>query len=689
MKFIEVLQNGKNDCAAACLLSIIRYYGANASIEELSLLLKTDNKGTNAYNFLCGAKALGFDGYGIKYTYEEITNNTIDFPIVVHTLKNNMYHFFVIYEANLNKKILKVMDPEVGYKKVTYDQFKNIYLGTSIVIYPVKKLIDITNNNSVFKFICEYLKLEYNNAIKIVLLSLVVIILSIASNFILKIIVDEMLINYNQGILFSILLIFLSFMSSKSIFEFVRNKILIIVNSNINLKINNRFTFHLLNLPYQFFKVKSTGEVISRFNDLKNFKEIFSNIIVNLSSDVVLIIISMITLLMLNINLFLVELVFVVLYFIIVYIYSFLLKNKIYSYQISDGEYNKTLNESIEGYESNKNINMINYVQKKLEVKYISYLNNLKDFENSYNNEVFIKNVINNLAYIISMLFGVMYINEGIMSLGDYLVFNSILVYFTEPIKNILDLEPNIRYIKGTYNRINDLLLMKSKATTNTDDKIFGNIEIKNLSYSYDNVNYLFTDVNMNIKYGSKFLIYGSSGNGKSTILKIIMKYLSDYKGSIKIGDINILDIDDSLILSSFTYASQNSYLINDTLKNNIIYNRTISEAEYEKIIKICNVDKLRDSKYFRNDFMIEDNGFNISGGERQKIVLARTLLKNANYILLDEALSEVGVNEEKEIIRNIFNYFKEKTIIYISHKKEIIDIFESKYYLERRIHNE
>jgi ATP-binding cassette subfamily B protein len=109
-----------------------------------------------------------------------------------------------------------------------------------------------------------------------------------------------------------------------------------------------------------------------------------------------------------------------------------------------------------------------------------------------------------------------------------------------------------------------------------------------------------------------------------------------------------------------------------------------INENDYEKVINICNLYKLRDDNPLRNNFMIEENGFNVSGGERQKIILARALLKKSNYLILDEALSEVGEIEEKKIIKNIFDYYKDKTIIYITHKKEIIELFKEKYFLER-----
>ena len=165
-------------------------------------------------------------------------------------------------------------------------------------------------------------------------------------------------------------------------------------------------------------------------------------------------------------------------------------------------------------------------------------------------------------------------------------------------------------------------------------------------------------------------------------------KYLKEYKGEIYIGDLNIKDINSNVISNSFTYVSQNNYIINDTLKNNIIYHRNISNEEYEKMINICNLNILRSRSILRDNYVIEDNGFNISGGEKQKILLARSLLKNSNYIILDEALSEVSFDEEKEILDKIFESYSDKTIIYVSHKKEIIDLFKKKYKLERSYHD-
>ena len=143
-KKLIVKQNGFKDCGASCLLSIMKYYGCEASHEEVTFTLKTGVDGTNAYNIINGSRLYGFDGYGIHYTYEEIINSEVSFPIICHVIKNNMYHFIVVYKVNKNS--LTIMDPGSNITKMTFDEFKKIYQETSLVIYPVKKVNNLDNN---------------------------------------------------------------------------------------------------------------------------------------------------------------------------------------------------------------------------------------------------------------------------------------------------------------------------------------------------------------------------------------------------------------------------------------------------------------------------------------------------------------------------------------------------------------
>ena len=255
-----------------------------------------------------------------------------------------------------------------------------------------------------------------------------------------------------------------------------------------------------------------------------------------------------------------------------------------------------------------------------------------------------------------------------------------IVSYFIDMIKDILDRDIDINYNIKNLNKINTLLTLEEENTSN--DYINGNISIKNLNYSYSD-NKVLNNINLSIKEKDKILIKGKSGSGKSTLIKILLKYLKSYKGNIKINNLDYECITENIINNSFTYIGQNEKIFTDSFKNNILLDRNISNKDYEKIINICELNDIRN-----DDYLIEEGGFNLSGGERQRIVLARSLLKKSNYIIIDEALSEVDVELEKKIIKNICEYYKDKTIIYVSHKKEIQNLFSKRYDVEGGIYD-
>ncbi len=683
MNKLSVKQNGFRDCASACLLSIIRYYGGDISKEEISYIIKTDKYGTNAYNLIEGAKSLGFDGYGLRKTYDELIEYD-NLPVIAHTNVKNMYHYIVIYE--INKRYIKIMDPEYGIKKVSHEYFKKIYLGVIIYLYPVSKIPNIKARDKLFNLIFKYFIINKNKLVKLMILSLVVTILSIINNMYLKVYIDYILNNYSLKLLILITICFIVVIFFKNVFDNIRSKLLINIKILVSKNITNTSFNHIMNLPYHHIKSKPTGEISSRLYNLENFKDLVSTIMLNIFVNIFLVVISMIILIILNKSLFLISIIVIILYSIIVLIYSIIFKNEINEIQISEGVYSSKLVESLNGYETIKNLNLINETADNVNCSYNKYLNKYKLFENSYANERMIKEIINDLGMLFVSILSLIFVRKGLMTIGDVIMFTSLVLFFTEPIKELLNLVPSIKYASNSYERINDLLMIEKENTNNRNKKMInGDISISNLSYSYNNTTNVLNNINLNIKKGDKFLIYGKSGNGKSTLMKILLKYFDEYKGIIKINDINLKDISRDTIRNSFSYVSQNEILLSDTIKNNIVLKRDISDKKYNEIIKICKVNEIIDKKPLRGNFLIEEDGFNLSGGERQKIILARGLLKKFNILILDEALSEVGLEEELKIMKEIFKKYSDKTIIYISHKKEIISYFEKKYLFEEK----
>ena len=194
-----------------------------------------------------------------------------------------------------------------------------------------------------------------------------------------------------------------------------------------------------------------------------------------------------------------------------------------------------------------------------------------------------------------------------------------------------------------------------------------GNILIKNLTYSIG-LNNVFNNFSLNINMGDNILIKGANGSGKSSLLNMFYRIIDDYEGSISVGGIPIKDFSLKSLRSHISYVNQNQKLIPGTLLENIILGGKLEEDKLKIIEKMLNLDRIYQTKYNGLNSVIRDN---FSGGEVQKIILARALYKDFDILLLDEALSQIDISERRKILQNICDYYKKKTIIMVSHNKE------------------
>lgn len=680
-KHIIVKQTGFKDCAVSCLLSIIRYYNGNISKEELSDLINTNENGSSAYHMIEGMKKIGFEGFGFRKTSLEIFENNITCPFIAHVKNNNYYHFVVVYKIDNKRKYLILMDPACGKRKISFEEFNNIYLESVLEFYVRSELPNIKDKDTLFSLVYKYISLNRKDLIKLFIFGIVGITLTLISSFYYKIVIDNYISNENVSLLMIIFVTFLNIIVFKNIVLYVKNKILINLKSKINENIMINVLKHVLSLPYRYFKNRPTGEVMSRINNVNDVNEFISNIFMTLLVNSILILISLIFLIFINIKLFLITFFIILIYLVIVFLYSKILKRKVYDLKEVGDSYNKILTETFENYETIKNLGLVSKFINNLNICYIKFLRMLKKCESLILKENSIKDSVLEILNLITICFGGYLVINKIISLGDLVLYVTILSFFIEPIKEILNLILNYNYSVSSYERLNDIVLIKEENLNySINNTIKGDIVIDNLGYSFDKINKLFDNRSIYIKYGSMYLIHGPSGSGKSTLVKVLLKYYEEYDGNVCIDEMNLKDIKTEIIRNSFTYVSQNENLFSLSLKENIILGRNVKEEEYEKVLKICKVDEIRNRKMFRDNYLIEDKGFNLSGGEKQKIILARALLKKCNYLILDECLSEVDISTEKEIINNIKEYYHDKTIIYITHKEEIKCMFKEKY---------
>ena len=242
--------------------------------------------------------------------------------------------------------------------------------------------------------------------------------------------------------------------------------------------------------------------------------------------------------------------------------------------------------------------------------------------------------------------------------------------YFKEPIKRFVDLFTKYNFFRAFFRKVCDFVDIKQEYLGKLEDFQSGDIKINNVSFSYNDFNLILDDFSLVIKQNEKVMIKGQSGKGKSTLCKLLNRSLELNNGSILIGEKNINDYSLKTIRNNIIYVGQKEFLYTDTIKNNIMFYNDDLE-KFDKVCKICLIDEIVEKRKFRYDFGVCNDSSNISGGEKQRIILARGLMNNFEVLILDEALSETDYEMEAKIIKNILKSYPDKTILYISHKKQ------------------
>ena len=657
-KYPFTKQEGLKDCAAACMQMIIKYYNGYISINDLNEMLETTKEGVSAFKIIEVSNKIGFKATGIRLNLLEL-NKSVTLPVIAHVVINNYNHYIVVYKIDSFKKSVIIADPQSKIKTISFKEFESIWTNVIINLYPVKP-IEHRNYEKHLNYKNIILK-NKKTIFQLCYISFIYMILSIVASFYMKYVFDNYLSNFH--LIFTVFILFIIINLYKIFTNLIRTKILIDLNKNIDIDLSLDIFSKILSLPYGYYRNKTTGEIITRYTELSKIRETISKVLLTLFLDLPLCITSLIIMYFLNSKLTMISLIAVLLYTIIVIVYNRILNDTILEAQIKKAEMNTVLIESINGFETIKGLNLYDYINLKFENKYIKYLKNVIKIDSILNIKENLKEIVNQLIEMIIIFTGVIYVRSETITIGTLMTYNSILVFFLAPIRNLLSLDNSIIESKRIVKRVNEML--KKEENVKKINIVYSDILIKSLSFK-QNEKIILNKINLHISKGEKVIITGKSGSGKSTLLKILMNYYNDYQGEIKINGINIKSINLKNV-----YISQNETLFTDTIYNNIVLGN--NDSNFSEVVKMCYVDEIINSNLGYNQ-IIEENGFNISGGQKQRIILARSIINEFDLLLIDEGLNQIDVELERKILKNLFNKFHDKTIIIVSHRLENMD---------------
>lgn len=665
---VVVRQQDLKDCGVCSLLSIIKYYGGYVPLEKLRIDTNTSSDGTSAYQLVKAAKNYGFDSYGMKLDNIKELKDVI-LPVICHVQINNYNHFLVVYKIT-NDEII-VMDPAKGKVKISYRDFEAIWTGFTIILYPKRTLPNIINENHILESLIEIFKKENKTIFKIIFLTIFVTLLTIITSYYFKIGMQFVTENSDKAVIINILLVFLILYAIKELLSFFRNHFKIILNKNLDGYVIYHFLHHLFLLPNNFIKDRTTGEIMVRMKELESIKEVFSEIIVTVFLDSILAFSVGVLLFQINQKLFFILCLFVFIDLLCCIISSKIIYKKAFVLQEAEVDFESTVIENVDSMISLKNLNLISLIFKKVEMYLINYLNKTYDLNKNILYTSSISTFIEEFLNFSIIFFGLIEILNNNCTLINLVTFQGLVGFFYSPFKNLMNLLPSYNYVLVGIEKVNDFYnVSEEQSEIGLKEFQKGDIVVSDLNYSYDEFSNLFNNFNLEIKENSCVLFKGGSGSGKSTLCQILCRMLETKNNNIKIGNVSINDYSLDTIRKNILYVCQKENLIQDTIKNNILLHREVSEEKYLKILELCHIEPIVAKKPLRYETFLTKDQTNISGGEKQRIILARALLNDFQILILDEALSEVNSELELSIIKSLKEYYQDKTIIYVSHKK-------------------
>ncbi len=680
-----VLQDGIKDCGVCCLLSIIRFYGGEVSKEYLRELTNTTKDGVSLYDLLEASKKLGFEAMGVTGKLEEINVNNL--PCIVHFIVQKSYkHFVVLYQINDKKKQVVVMDPARGRRVYSYAEFNLLTTSNYLFLKPIKKLPIIKKKNINKKTIISLLKNHKKLLLSIIVLTFMHFVLTIICSFHFKIIFQFSLILNVSFILLLISSFMIVMLLFKNIDGTIRNILLNKWTSIFDYELTSLTYKQVLLLPYLYYKNRTSGEIISRFRELNIIRSYISNCFCVLTMDFISIVVFLIF--MVQYNALLTGCIFILTFLFLLYSCFLTRYKKRYMRDISNRQdgINSYLINGVSNVDTIKGFHLEKRFIDKFNIHYHLFLEKIYHYTFFLEIQSFIKNNLKDLLVTLIYGLGSFFVIKGKLSIEGLILYQIFYNYYYNSFQNILSIVEEYSSYKVALERVEELFMINRDNFSNSyfylPYDLKGDICFTDLNYKIGSKN-LFNHLYFTIHPGDKILLSGESGSGKSTLFKILLRYVDVGYHSVSINGIDINHYHLENLRTYITYVTSNEYLFTDTLKNNIVMFKEIEEEKFLEVCRICLVDEVMKNHSFGYDMLIEENGFNFSNGERQRIILARSILRESNIFIFDEALANIDIHKEKKILEGLFGYLKDKTVIVISHRFNNKKVFDRVLKLE------
>lgn len=678
LKFVHQLDS--NDCGLACLKMISSYYGKNFSHDFLSNICYRNRTGVSMLNLKDSAEILGFKAKGILVNFEKL--RTIPFPFIAYW---NQCHYVVVYEIKENKVFLA--DPAKGLLTYSKDSFLKCWMtnndminprGVALLLIPTSKFYQLQEKQisnikltHLFKYVLPYKSYIFKVILGILLSMLMGLILPLLT----QVVVDNGITSKDLRFIVIILLsqVFLSI--GASVNTFIQNWLFLHISTRISVTLVSDFLNKLMKLKIAFFDSRLIGDIIQRINDFDRVENFLCSSLITTFTIICIFIVNGSLILKYSFSIMLVFLLGSILY--ILWILYFRKKRETIDYmrfQESSLNYSNVIQliTGIHDIKLNTCENKKRFEWEKIQISLHSinmkslWVNQMQDMGAS---------LIDNLKNLLISFITICYVINGDLTIGMYVSIQYIVGHLNVPLYQLIGLIQQIQDVKISLRRINDIYSKEEENAVGFSGDMYlseKSLNFNNVTFQYGGLHspIVLSHINISVPYGKTTAIVGASGSGKTTMLKLMLGYYPPTTGTILLGDRNLGDINIREWRNKCAIVIQEGYLFSDTIAGNIALSSEVVDLEKVKLsAKIACINTFIESLPKKYETRIGMDGVSLSSGQKQRILIARAIYKDANYIFLDEATNSLDATNESDIVSNLHNHFKGKTLVIIAHR--------------------
>lgn len=590
----------------------------------------------------------------------------------------------------ITKKQVIIADPAEGIVKVTPEEFfgevhdegkspKYQWSGVLILIVKSEKFKKKDETKGLFQRFIHLLIPQKNLIIHIFIASLIYTILGILAAFYFKVLVDDILPNSLTKTLTTLSVGIILLNIFKVLLNGFRTHLLLYLSQKLDITLLLGYYRHVLELPMSFFGTRNIGEIISRFNDASKVRDAISGATLTIMIDTLMAVAGAIILYLQNAHMFGITVIIVVLYLIIVLAFNRWYE-KLNRKQMEDNaQLTSYLVESLNGIQTVKSFNAERKVNYETEIKFVKLLKSIFNLSWVNNLQSSLKIFVELVGGIVILWVGSVCVIKGQITIGQLITFNSLLVYFLDPVKNLINLQPQMQTAVVAADRLGEILDLEVEKGENEIKKLqpkslSGDIIFQNVNFRYGTRQLVLENINLTIKKGQKVAFVGESGSGKTTLSKLLLHLYKAESGTILINDNNIEDIQVEKLREKIAYISQETFLFSGSILENLSLG--LDHVTMDDIIeatKSAQAHKFINDLPLRYETRLEENGTNLSGGQRQRLSIARAMLKKPDILILDEATSNLDAITENQLDKTIGEYSENMTTIFIAHRLSTI----------------